>query len=134
MSSDASVPGLIQTARRVLRQWQYDEVVIMDRSVSHGPGGTTETWIARDEPTKCRFGQVTGFGKITDKEPSLVLDAVIQEMTSQAIQFPEDVEVAEQDRIVQPDGMHWVVVANLTPRSVLKTMVRVVVRELAGGA
>lgn len=141
-----SVPGIVLTGRRVLEQYQLDTVTVLDRTVTRTSGGTTEDWIERTwvdpdpesdtygetvpRPYPCRFGQVTGFGKVTDVEASLVLGAVIQEKRSQAIQFAVDMVIHEQDRIKQSDGKLWVVVADLTPSSVMKLMVRVVVREI----
>lgn len=120
-------PAIVQTGRRLLARYRLDRcVVLVATSARDASGGTVTTYTPRNGgvPTPCTWGRPT------DDEARIV-GGTVQGKAPMALSLPVGDPVTEGDRVRnEANGKLHVVVANLTPASVMATQHRVIVREL----
>lgn len=121
-----STPAVVLTGRRLRRRYMLDTCEVEDAArVRDSSGGWTTSYTPRPEALPCQWGRPT------DAEAT-AQGAVVSGKALAALSLPVDTPaVAEGARVRNPaDGSRHVVVANLTPASVMAVQVRLLVREV----
>lgn len=139
-----SFRSAISSGRRLMNRTLLDRAWIITRStMPDGRGGTLETWTMpgdEDDLIPCRFSQL-------DDKDARPIAGQTYGAASGVVHFPRGIEVVENivapdltqvavtgppeelDRVVQPDGRTWTIVARTDPPGEFGLSVRFLVRE-----
>ena len=125
---------IIESGQRMVAATLLDRCGVMDRiQVADGTGGVTESYVARDSDTPCRF--VRPIDTAGPRTANLSNQSGSMEgFASMSVLLPIGTDLPELSKVWASDGRAFLVVGDETPPSALITVERALLRELGVSA